>query len=236
MFISSLLQGDKPPGENWRWVNSPETWDPLHECRPHFRTLESIALFEPEQRGGLGIEPAPKLLDARIRVAGQLYTWGMMHEGSRLMSFEEARRLYPWLAAGARAEWDRTVASVEERLGEGAIPEREAYRAWDQRGLAVAGSGSVELSDIASGTTRTDATRSRMLPHEGLMRESFWFSTPRHRYGRCFVLGDLALVRAEIGLPQNCSSILSAFGGGWRPWYLSGRRRMWASRSTSGST
>jgi len=99
MFISSLLQGDKPPGENWRWVNSPETWDPLHECRPHFRTLESIALFEPEQRGGLGIEPAPKLLDARIRVAGQLYTWGMMHEGSRLMSFEEARRLYPWLNA-----------------------------------------------------------------------------------------------------------------------------------------
>jgi hypothetical protein len=93
MFISSLLQGDKPPGENWRWVNNPETWDPLHECRPHFRTLGSIALFEPEQRGGLGIEPAPKLLDARIRAAGQLYTWGAMHEGSRLMSFEEARRL-----------------------------------------------------------------------------------------------------------------------------------------------
>ena len=87
MFISSLLQGDKQPGENWRWVNSPETWDPLHECWPHFRTLESIALFEPEQRGGLGIEPAPKLLEARIRVAGQLYTWGVMHEGSRLMSF-----------------------------------------------------------------------------------------------------------------------------------------------------
>jgi hypothetical protein len=163
MFISSLLQGDKPPGENWRWVKSPETWDPLHACRPHFRTLESIALFEPEQRGGLGIEPAPKLLDARIRVAGQLYTWGMMHEGSRLMSFEEARRLYPWLAAGARAEWDRTVASVEERLDEGAIPEREAYRAWDQRGLVAAGSGSVELSDIASGTTRTDVASERKL-------------------------------------------------------------------------
>ena len=88
MLISSLIQGDKPAGENWRWVHAPDTWDPLHERRPHFRTLESIALFEPEQRGGLGIEPAPKLLDARIRVAGQMFTWGAVNEGSRLMSFD----------------------------------------------------------------------------------------------------------------------------------------------------
>ena len=159
MFISSLLQGDKPPGENWRWVKSPEVWDPLHERRPHFRTLESIALFEPEQRGGLGIEPAPKLLDARIRAAGQLHAWGVMHENSRLMSFEEARRLYPWLSAGARAEWDRTVASVEERLGEGTLPEREAFRAWDQRGLVAVGGARVVLSGSARHTTRTDASR-----------------------------------------------------------------------------
>jgi ribonuclease HI len=163
MFISSLLQGDKPPGENWRWVKSPEVWDPLHERRPHFRTLESIALFEPEQRGGLGIEPAPKLLDARIRAAGQLYAWGVMHENSRLMSFEEARRLYPWLSAGARAEWDRTVASVEERLGEGTLPEREAFRAWDQRGLVAVGDARVVLSGSARHTTRTDASSEHKL-------------------------------------------------------------------------
>jgi hypothetical protein len=163
MFISSLLQGDKPPGENWRWVKSPEVWDPLHERRPHFRTLESIALFEPEQRGGLGIEPAPKLLDARIRAAGQLYAWGVMHENSRLMSFEEARRLYPWLSAGARAEWDRTVASVEERLGEGTLPEREAFRTWDQRGLVAVGDARVVLSGSARHTTRTDASSEHKL-------------------------------------------------------------------------
>jgi ribonuclease HI len=86
-----------------------------------------------------------------------------MHEGSRLMSFEEARRLYPWLAEGARAEWDRTVASVEERLGEGAVPEREAHRAWDQRGLVAAGGGSVELSGSARSTTKTDAASERKL-------------------------------------------------------------------------
>ena len=169
MLISSLLQGDKPPGENWRWVHRPERWDPLHECRPHFRTLESMALFEPEQRGGLGIEPAPKLLDARIRVAGQMYAWGVTHEGPRLMSFEEARRLYPWLAAGARAEWDRTVAGVEERLDEGAVPEREANRAWDQRGLCAAGNGDFELSGHARCTTRTDAASEREL-HDAIQQ------------------------------------------------------------------
>jgi hypothetical protein len=169
MFISSLLQGDKPPGENWRWVRSPASCDPLHEGRPHFRTLESIPLFEPEQRGGLGIEPAPRLLDARIRVAGQLYTWGAMHEGSRLMSFEEARRLYPWLTAGARAEWDRTVAGIEERLDVGAVPEREANRAWDQRGLCV-GVGGVGLDGGERSTVRTDAVSEHEL--HGAIRQA----------------------------------------------------------------
>ena len=157
MLIASLLQGDKPLGENWRWVNCPETWDPLHADRPHFRTLESTALFESEQCGGLGIEPAPKLLDARIRVVGQMCTWGAMHEGSRVMTFDEARRLYPWLAAGARMEWNRTVAEIEDRLDAGAVPEREAHRAWDQRGLSC-GDGSVELTGGAWSRTRTDAT------------------------------------------------------------------------------
>ena len=169
MFISSLLQGDKPPGENWRWVRSPASCDPLHEGRPHFRTLESIPLFEPEQRGGLGIEPAPRLLDARIRAAGQLYAWGAMHEGSRLMSFEEARRLYPWLTAGARAEWDRTVAGIEERLDVGAVPEREANRAWDQRGLCVGGGG-VGLDGGERGTVRTDTESEHKL--HGAIRQA----------------------------------------------------------------
>jgi ribonuclease HI len=164
MLISSLLQGDKPPGENWRWVTSPELCDPLHELRPHFRELESIALFESEQCGGLGIAPAPKLLDARIRVAGQMFTWGTLHEGSRLMSFDEAQRLYPWMATGARAEWDMTVAGLEERLGDGAkvVPEREANRAWNQRGLCVHGRD-VGLSDHVVSKTTTDAASEREL-------------------------------------------------------------------------
>jgi len=169
MFISSLLQGDKPSGENWRWVQRPETWDPLHEHRPHFRMMESIALFESEQHGGLGIEPAPKLLDARIRVAGQMYACGGMQEGSRLMSFDEARRIYPWLSVGARTEWDRTVASLEDRLDAGTVPEREAHRAWDQRGLCVGG-GTVELSGSRTGEmSSTDEVNEHTL-HEAIRR------------------------------------------------------------------
>jgi ribonuclease HI len=156
MFISSLLQGDKPVGENWRWVTNPNSCDPLHELRPHFRTLESIALFESESCGGLGIEPAPKLLDARIRVAGQMFTWGATHEGSRLMSFDEARRLYPGLVTSAKTEWDRTVAGLEERFDGVTVPEREANRAWNQRGLCVHG-GDIGLSNQTVGTTTTDA-------------------------------------------------------------------------------
>ena len=168
MFISSLLQGDKPSAANWRWVNQPETWDPLHEGRPHFRTLESIALFESEQHGGLGIEPAPRLLDARIRVVGQMYTWGALHENSRLMSFDEARRLYPWLTASARAEWDRTSADIEERLDAVVVPEREALRAWDQRGLRVCG-GELGIHSCAGSVTRTDAASEGKL-HDAIQR------------------------------------------------------------------
>ena len=168
MFISSLLQGDKPSSVNWRWVYQPETWDPLHEGRPHFRTLESMALFEPEQHGGLGIEPAPRLLDARIRVVGQMYTWGALHENARVMSFDEARRLYPWLTASARAEWDRTSADIEERLDGVVVPEREASRAWDQRGLRVSG-GELGVHSCAGRTTRTDAVSEGKL-HDAIRR------------------------------------------------------------------
>eukprot|EP00900_Chrysochromulina_parva_P017419 jgi/Chrpa1/25679/Chrysochromulina_OHIO_Genome00025967-RA len=131
--------------------------------------MESIALFESEQHGGLGIEPAPKLLDARIRVAGQMYACGGMQEGSKLMSFDEARRIYPWLSVGARTEWDRTVASLEDRLDAGTVPEREAYRAWDQRGLCVGG-GTVELSGSSAGDVpRTDEVNEHTL-HEAIRR------------------------------------------------------------------
>jgi ribonuclease HI len=91
--------------------------------------------------GGLGIEPAAWLLDARIRVAGQMATWGVVEDGPRWLSFEEARRLYPWLHAKAAAEWDRTVAALEDRLAVVATPEREAIRAWGQRGLVFDSEG-----------------------------------------------------------------------------------------------
>ena len=169
MLIAGLLQGDKPPRENWRWVTGPDTWDPLHADRPHFRTLESTALFESEACGGLGIEPAPKLLDARLRVVGQMYTWGAVHEGARLMTFEEARRLYPWLSACARMEWDRTLAGIEERLDGGTIvPEREAHRAWDQRGLSVE-DGYVGLCGSSASRMRTDTACESTL-HDAIRR------------------------------------------------------------------
>ena len=141
MFISSLVRDDDSPEENWRWAVEPKTWDPLHETRPHFRRLESIALFDTEKMGGLGIEPAVWLLDARIRVAGQMATWGDGEDGPRWLSFEEARRLYPWLHAKAATEWNKTVAALEERLEEVVAPEREAVRGWGQRGLVLDSDG-----------------------------------------------------------------------------------------------
>jgi hypothetical protein len=93
-----------------------------------------------------------------------MFTWGTLHEGSRLMSFDEAQRLYPWMATGARAEWDMTVAGLEERLGDGAkvVPERESNRAWNQRGLCVHGRD-VGLSDHVVSKTTTDAASEREL-------------------------------------------------------------------------
>ena len=165
MLISSLIRDDETRGlrENWRWAVEPEGCDPLHADKPHFRTLESIALFDTEKMGGLGIEPAPMLLDARIRAAGQLATWGVGGEGARWLSFEEARRLYPWLAPKARAEWDRTVMELEERLEDVVTPEREAVRAWNQRGLLYGNDGHVGLSFSSTRITSTDADGERAL-------------------------------------------------------------------------
>ena len=165
MFISSLIQVDEArgPHENWRWAVEPEDWDPLHAGRPHFRKLESIALFDTEKLGGLGIEPAPMLLDARIRAAGQMATWGDEHEGPQWLTFDEARRRYPWLSAKARAEWERTVADLEDRLDEVVTPERESMREWNQRGLLDRGDGNVGLSSTTAKSTYTDTECERAL-------------------------------------------------------------------------
>ena len=169
MFISSVVQDDEARGahENWQWAVEPEEWDPLHAGRPHFRELESISLFDTEKLGGLGIEPAPMLLDARIRVAGQMATWGDEHEGPRWLNFDDARRLYPWLSTKAKVEWERTVACLEERLEDVVAPEREALRDWNQRGLCDRGDGCVGLSSESVKGTSTDAAGERVL-HEAI--------------------------------------------------------------------
>ena len=113
--------------------------------------------------GGLGIEPAPLLLDARIRAAGQMATWGVGDEGSRWLTFEEARRQYPWLPAKARAEWERTVTDLEARLEDVVVPEREAVCAWNQRGLVDRGDGRVGLSPNLVSGTYTDADAEKVL-------------------------------------------------------------------------
>ena len=166
MFISSLVQGEEDVRgvwENWRWAAEPDECDPLHAGRPHFRALESVALFDTEKTGGLGIEPAPLLLEARIRAAGQMATWGAGDEGPRWLTFEEARRLYPWLSTKARAEWERTTAGLEERLTDVVAPEREAVRAWNQRGLLDGGGGCLDLSLESVKGTSTDAVYERTL-------------------------------------------------------------------------
>ena len=145
----------------------PDAWDPLHAERPHFRKLESIALFDTEKLGGLGIDPAPRLLEARIRSAGQMATWGNEHEGPRWLSFDEARRVYPWLSAKARAEWEKTVASLEERLDDAVTPEREAVRSWNQRGLLGGGDGRFGLSSTGAKSTSTNSDSEREL-HEAI--------------------------------------------------------------------
>jgi ribonuclease HI len=166
MFISDLIRDEHEAcgtHENWLWAVDPDTWDPLHAERPHFRKLESIALFDTEKSGGLGIDPAPRLLDARIRAAGQMATWGNEHEGPRWLSFDEARRVYPWLSTKARGEWERTVASLEERLEEAVTPEREAMRSWNQRGLLCGDNGRVGLSSTNTKSTATNEDSEREL-------------------------------------------------------------------------
>ena len=116
MFISSLVQGDEARGahENWRWAVEPEEWDPLHAGRPHFRELESMTLFDTEKLGGLGIEPAPMLLDARIHTSGRADG----HVGRR------ARR-------SARAHLRRSAATAPVVVGESAgWSGKERWQVW----------------------------------------------------------------------------------------------------------
>ena len=61
--------------ENWRWAVEPADWDPLHAGRSHFRKLESVAIFDTEKHGGLGIEPATRLDPVRSRHSGR-GAWG----------------------------------------------------------------------------------------------------------------------------------------------------------------
>ena len=87
---------------------------------------------------------------AYIRPAGQMATWGDEHEGPRGLTFDEARRLHPWLSAKAQGGVGKNGGrSGGTILQDVVAPEREAVREWNQRGLLGRGDGCVGLSSTS---------------------------------------------------------------------------------------
>ena len=154
MLIAGLLKAYKPEGSsdcNWNCTVPLPRDDPLHDRRIYFRETESLALFEPENNHGLGLEVAPTLLEARIRAAGHMACSGV--DGPRWMTFKEAQACYRQLPNKAEAEWTRTVAALDGGGLSGVFPEREVREIWGQRNLRAM-NGDVQLSETRGRKTR----------------------------------------------------------------------------------
>lgn len=125
-----------------------------------FSQLESIALFDLESDGGLGIKVAPQLLEARIRAAGQMACPGI--DGPRWMTFREAQSCYRHLPNKAEEEWVRTVEALEDLDLNDVFPERERHQVWGQRSLCGS-QGELGLSRATGSRTKLDEEALREL-------------------------------------------------------------------------
>lgn len=75
---------------------------------------DSVRLFEPVAKGGVGVAPSRTLLEAGVKVAAHVCRCDHAGSGGGFIgSFEEARRLNPRLNAGDEAEWVRVLSAVE---------------------------------------------------------------------------------------------------------------------------
>ena len=156
MLIAGLLKSSKPKDTsdcNWICTFPLSRDDPLHHNRVYFQETESLALFEPENNRGLGLEIASTLLEARIRSVGQMACSGA--HGPRWMTFKEAQACYRHLPDKAEAEWAKTVEALNEGGLSGTFPEREVQGIWGQRKLCSV-NGEVQLSSAREQKTRLD--------------------------------------------------------------------------------
>lgn len=152
MLIAGIIKPKEAAGTaHWQYTTELERHDPLHEDGSHFRRMESMALFEPEYDGGLGLRVAPQLLEARIRAAGQMARPGI--EGPRWMTFKEAQVCYRHLPSRAESEWLRTVEALNELDLDGVFPERDNHSRWGQRSLCSL-QGELGLSKAKGSPTR----------------------------------------------------------------------------------
>lgn len=134
MLIAGLIKPKEAAGtSHWQYTTKLERHDPLHEDGMHFRRMESMALFETEYDGGLGLRVAPQLLEARIRAAGQMACPGI--EGPRWMTFKEAQVCYRHLPSRAESEWTRTVEALRRRS------KNSIWTMYSQKGTNTASGG-----------------------------------------------------------------------------------------------
>ena len=106
-----------------RWAAEAPAGDALHAGARHFDRPQSVLITEPTTRGGLGLEPEPMLLRARVAAVGHMCCWEVAADGAReavWMHFERAMRQHPMLPrhGAARAAWTRQL----ERLSSAGIP------------------------------------------------------------------------------------------------------------------
>ena len=65
--------------------------------------------------GGLALAPRIDLIHAGVIALGHLVSRKIDREGgARLLTFDEARGLYPWLPASSRRAWDAVSAELGE--------------------------------------------------------------------------------------------------------------------------
>ena len=102
----------------WELAETLPACDPLHAGAQHFAPPASPLLFEPVERGGLGLTPDLSLMEAGVVACGHMCAAafvGSGAEGRWIVDYEEARIRHRELSSGklAEAAWRRVIDELE---------------------------------------------------------------------------------------------------------------------------
>ena len=163
----------------WELAGALPIGDPLHAGAQHFVPPASPLLFEPAERGGLGLTPDLSLMEAGVVACGHMCAAafkGSGAEGRWIIDYEEARQRHRELSGGklAEAAWGRVFDELEGMGIEPVGPERACCgaleRGWESEGSGERG----EVDIVELDKLRELARREAELPAAGQADAARW--------------------------------------------------------------